>query len=154
MPRKYLRSYLANLPVGQLPLAIEGFDPDAIGAVDIDELPDRVVIGSNLVQFSKEASPQVRSSVALSLLVAQRVAATDSVILTPQQWTERHNTVLGNLNWHMESSGTQSCKFGDVNVAVHEGIIPFLVAMFGGSFGTAALLLSAMKGLKDIDMAC
>ncbi len=143
------RNYIANLPIGTLRAAPRPRGP--IEAVDIDNLPAGIVTGSNLIQFPTQATPPVKSSVALCLLAAQRVAATDQVILNPQQWIDRHNTVLKNLNWQIAGGGIIDAEFKNINVAVHQAIIPFLTAAFGGAAAAGALILTALKQLQEMD---
>src|SRR4030088_2788641 len=125
------RSYISNLPVGTFQAPIRPQDEAAVKAVDINNLPNGIVTGSNLIQFPATASPELKSSVALSLLAAQRVATNDPVIQTPDQWLQRHNAVLENLNWFNEGGAFVNSQFKSINVAVHEAIIPFLTAAFG-----------------------
>jgi len=107
MQLESLRNYIANLPVGA-PLHRMGEGDSAVNTIDINNLPNGIVTGSNLIQFPADASPELKSSVALSLLAAQRVATNDPVVLSPAQWLDRHNTVLQNLNWRNEGGGLQS----------------------------------------------
>lgn len=145
-----LRTYIANLPVGA-PLPSIAEDTSPVNTIDINNLPDGIVTGSNLIQFPADASPELKSSVALSLLAAQRVATNDPVVLSPAQWLERHNTVLQNLNWRNEGGGVAKSSFDSINVAVHQAIIPFLVAAFGGAVAAGALILTALKQLQEMD---
>jgi hypothetical protein len=145
-----LRSYIANLPVGA-PLPLMAEDATAINTIDIDNLPKGIVTGSNLIEFPAEASPELKSSVALSLLAAQRVATNDPVVLSPAQWLDRHNTVLQNLNWRTEGGGVVKSHFDSINVAVHQAIIPFLAAAFGTAVAAGALIITALKQLQDMD---
>jgi len=139
--------YIEKLPVGPL-IQLEGLD---VQAVDIDNLPNGLVTGSNLIQFPTTASPELKSSVALSLLAAQRVATNDVVVQSPDQWLQRHNTVLENLNWLNEGGGFVNSQFRSINVAVHEAIIPFLTAALGPAVAAGALILTAIKQLKEMD---
>lgn len=150
MPSAALKSYIANLPVGA-PLLRMGEESAAVNTIDIDSLPNGIVTGSNLIQFPANASPEVKSSVALSLLAAQRVASNDPVVLSPTQWLDRHNTVLQNLNWRVEGGGVAKAHFDSVNVAVHQAIIPFLTAALGGAVVAGALILTALKQLQEMD---
>jgi hypothetical protein len=150
MQSQDLRSYIAHLPVGTAHDS-GGEDATSVNTIDIDNLPNGLVTGSNLIQFPTEASPELKSSVALSLLAAQRVAANDPVVLSPAQWLERHNTVLQNLNWRKEGGGIANASFDSINVAVHQAIIPFLTAAFGGVVGAGALILTALKQLQEMD---
>jgi hypothetical protein len=145
-----LQNYIANLPVGVAPMMSEE-EESAVNEIDIDNLPSGIVTGSNLIQFPEAASPELKSSVALSLLAAQRVATNDPVIASPIQWLDRHNTVLENLNWRNEGGGTALSHFDSIDVAVHQAIIPFLTAAFGGVAGAGLLIVAALEQLKDID---
>jgi hypothetical protein len=139
--------YIESLPVGPL----EGLEGVEVQAFDIDKLPTGLVTGSNLIQFPATATPELKSSVALSLLAAQRVATNDVVVQSPDQWLQRHNTVLENLNWLNEGGGFVNSQFRSINVAVHEAIIPFLTAALGPAAAAGTLILTAIKELKEMD---
>jgi hypothetical protein len=141
------QQYIEKLPVGPV-VTLEDLD---VQAIDIDKLPNGVVTGANLIQFPATASPELKSSVALSLLAAQRVATNDVVVQSPDQWLQRHNTVLENLNWLNEGGGFVNSQFKSINVAVHEAIIPFLTAALGPAAAAGALILTAIKQLKEMD---
>jgi hypothetical protein len=149
-PSAALRNYISNLPVGAAPRSLAE-DASAVNTIDIDSLPNGIVTGSNLIQFPASASPELKSSVALSLLAAQRVATNDPVVLSPAQWLERHNTVLQNLNWRSEGGGVTKSHFDSFDVAVHQAIIPFLTAAFGGAVGVGALIVTALEQLQKVD---
>lgn len=143
------RAYVSNLPIGPAAARLE--EDTSVTAVDIDKLPDGLVTGSNLIQFGSDTNPDIRSSVTLCLLAAQRVATTDAAVATPQQWIDRHNMVLTNLGWQISGGGYVMSQFSSINVAVNEAIIPFLTAAFGGAVTAGALILTALKQLKEMD---
>jgi hypothetical protein len=150
------QSYIGNLPVGTFrPIAPsrEGVftAEETVSGIDINNLPNGVVTGSNIIQFPENAKPEIRLSVALSLLAAQRVASSDPVLLTPEQWIDRHNTVLRNLNWQVTGGGVVDSEFESINAAVHEAIVPFLEAAFSGGATAATLIFAALKQLREID---
>lgn len=149
MPNKEqedFRSYIANMPVGE----ITNEDSEIpVNAVDINRLPDGLVTGSNLIQFPANANPEIKSSVSLSLLAAQRVASRDVTADTPDKWFKSHNEVLKNLNWLDEGGGSVEAEFNDIDVAVHEAIIPFLTTAFGG-VAAGALIIAALNQLKTV----
>ena len=146
-----MRSYIANLPIGATRSLVRAQEVDTVSAIDIDNLPNGVVTGSNLIQFPDAASPQLRSSIALSMLAAQRVATNDAVATSPKQWLDRYTMVLSNLNWRIEGGGEVVGTFDKFDVAVHEAILPFLTAAFGGAVVGAALIVTALKQLKEMD---
>jgi hypothetical protein len=143
------KSYIANVSIGAIHEVPELRDA-SVQAVDVNALPNGIVTGSNLLQFPASASGDVKSSVALSLLLAQRVASTDTAVATPQQWIQKHNMVLTNLNWLDEGGGLVESKFDNINVAVHQAIIPFLTAAFGGALAAGALITTALQQLGKV----
>jgi hypothetical protein len=148
-----VRTYIANLPVGTFQPTLRPQDEaaPAVTAVDINKLPDGIVTGSNLIQFPAGTSPDVKASVTLSLLAAQRVASNDHVLTTPDQWIDRHNTVLENLNWVVNKGGKVDSQLHGLSVAVHKAIIPFLTAAFTGGATAGALILAALNNLQSMD---
>lgn len=148
MPNTKRKAYIQALPVGPFPELLRDV---AVDSVDIDSLPSSLVTGSNLIQFPATASPELKSSLALSLLAAQRVATNDPVVQTPDQWLQRHNAVLENLNWFNEGGAFVNSQFKSINVAVHEAIIPFLTAAFGPVAAAGTLIITALKQLNEMD---
>ena len=148
-----IRTYISNLPVGTFqPTLLPQDEATApVTAVDINNLPNGLVTGSNLIQFPAGANPDVKASVALSLLAAQRVASNDHVLTTPEQWIDRHNTVLENLNWVVNKGGTVDSQLHGLNVAVNKAIIPFLTAAFTGGATAGSLILAALNNLQSMD---
>lgn len=148
MPNDTRRTYVSNLPVGPTTVRLE--EASSVTPVDIDKLSDGLVTGSNLIQFAGGTKAEIKSSVTLCLLAAQRVATADAAVATPQQWMDRHNMVLMNLGWQIAGGGHVTSQFNSNNVAVNEAIIPFLTAAFGGAVAGGALILTALKQLKEM----
>lgn len=147
------RNYISNLPVAGSDAGT--FDDveaeDIVGATDLNNLPKGIVTGSNLLEFSGETSSELRSTVALCLLAANRVAANDTAILTPDQWMKRHNTVLENLNWVVEGGGNVEAEFDTSKLTVNKAIIPFLTAALSPGLGAASLILTAVNQISEMD---
>jgi hypothetical protein len=151
MKETELKSYISNLPIGPDAISFGAEEETPIGAIDPDRIPDGVVTGTNMVEFDGTVDTDLRTAVALSLLAAQRVASNDAVVTTPDQWLDRHNTVLTNLNWTLEGEGSVNQTFDKVNVEVHDAIIPFLTAALGGAVGASSLIVTALKQLQKIN---
>jgi len=152
MNTQHILEYIARLPIEpEVRLRGAETDEDLAGRIDLEDVPDGVVTGGNLVEFDGDVDPVLRSSVVMSLLAAQRVADKDPVITTPDQWLDRHNTVLGNLNWLIEGGGSAEKKFDNDDVAVHEAIVPFLTAALGGAVAGASLIITALNQLNQMD---
>ncbi len=151
MNKNQIQNYIVNLPIGPNPVSLGLETEEVPGAVDTDQLPAGIIAGSNLVQFDGEIDPILRSSVALSLLAAQRVAKHDTVVADPDQWIERHNTVLKNLNWLIQDSGSVQEQFDKVDITVHDAIIPFLTAALGGPIAASSLIIKALEQLQQVN---
>ena len=155
MPYPEITTYVNNLPIGEdlygQGVAAEGVRTEGTDKkVDLANIPDGLVVGSNLLGFDGNVSSSSRQAVSLSLLAAQRVADADQVVNTPALWAERHDMVLKGLGWATESGGVVHGEYSDKNVAVHEAIIPFLTLAFGNAAG-AALILEAIRQLGKMD---
>jgi hypothetical protein len=149
MLKPEMQSYIVNLPIAPLSATAGPQDSASPNPIDVDNLPNMLVAGSNLIQFSADSSPAIRTSVALTLLAAQRVATEDAVTNTPDQWIERHDTVLTSLGWQGGTPQTVRFEFKKIDEAVNQAIIPFLSHAFSGSAGGGQLILNALKALKD-----
>ena len=144
-----MQSYILNLPIAPLMSAAQPQDAMPLNPIDVDNLPNMVVAGSNLIQFSADAGPALRTSLALTLLAAQRVATEDTVTNTPDQWIERHHTVLTSLGWQGGTPRTVNFEFRKIDEAVNQAIIPFLSDAFNGSGDGGQLILNALSGVQD-----
>jgi len=152
MDQSSLKYYISNLPIGTVGnSAFESQDEEFVSDVDVENLPEGIVTGSNLVQFQENQNPTLRSSIALCLLAAQRVADNDQVITSPDEWLARHNSVLRGLNWVVEKEGTIQSEYEKLNVAVHEAIIPFITAALGPTAAVGSLIITALEQLKTMD---
>ena len=147
-----LKHYISNLPIGTVGnSAFESREQEFVSSVNIENLPDGIVTGSNLVQFTQNQSPKLRSSIALCLLAAQRVADNDQVITSPDEWLARHSSVLRGLNWVVEKEGVIHSEYDTFNVAVHEAIIPFITAALGPAAAVGSLIITALEQLKTME---
>jgi hypothetical protein len=142
--------YVRSLPIG---------DDDTNGPIprvrnasppNIEGLPNGFVSGSNLVSAEEGVSALTKSVVALSLLAAQRVADNDEVVRTPDQWIQRYNDVLKNLNWTQEHQSYITREFVKSEAAVHQAIVPLLQTALGGAAGAMSMIASVLTQLQEI----
>jgi hypothetical protein len=141
-----MQTYIASLPIGNFQATPQLQDDEISNSPNIDHLPNIVVIGSSLVEFPDDVDSVIKSSVALSLLAAQRVAQEDVVVNTPQQWINRQTTVLENLSWKVGDGATVNSQFSNIDKGVNQAIIPFLTSAFSGG---GQLIISTLNQLKD-----
>jgi len=148
MKLEQIQENISALEVDEIDLATED---EIVSAVDVNSLPDGIVTGSSLIEFNDGMKAKLKSSVALSLLAAQRVATNDSSVDNPDQWLEKHNQTLQKLSWLVEQDAQLNSEFDSLNVAVHEAIIPFLTAALGPAAVAGSLIIKALEQLKTMD---
>jgi hypothetical protein len=145
-----MQSYIFSLPIAPLLAGAHPEDVESANAIDVDNLPDMVVAGSNLIQFSDDTNPAIKTGVALALLAAQRVASEDAAATaTPDQWIQRHDTVLTNLDWRGTDPKAVSFEFKRIDEAINQAIVPFLTDAFSGTGSSGQLILDALNELND-----
>ncbi|MBY6068815.1 hypothetical protein KUW17_18880 [Leisingera aquaemixtae] len=143
--------------IDELPIPPSIKTTEALGAaettpsIDTNNLPQGIVSGSTMIGFEPNLSEELRSSVALCLTAAQKVANTDSVASSPDLWVQRHQMVLEGLNWVTTAGGDVYTERSVSNIAVHKAIIPFLTAAFGPSAKAASLIITAIEQLQKIE---
>lgn len=143
------RHFIERMPLPQISLET-ALEPETPG-IDIDDLPDGIVNGSSMLAFDPSIGPELRSSVALSLLAAQKVASADSVAITPDLWVQRHDMVLRGLNWFSVAGGDVVSNTKTTGASVHEAILPFLAAAFGPAAAAGAMIITALEQMSKMD---
>src|SRR5687768_7402065 len=98
MTNQTTRDYAARLPLPAPRAAAAPRDPGAASPA-IENLPDGVVVGTNIIGFEGSVAAPVREGVSLSLLAAQKLADSDEVVNDPDLWVDRHDMVLKGLGW-------------------------------------------------------
>lgn len=118
----------------------------------VEDLPQRVVAGSNLIAFGENTSSTVRSSVSDALLLAQLAAdAKKEAVQTPKQWYAAYRDVLTNLGWRELAYSEVEEEFSSDHSTVHQAIIPFLTAAFGPAATLGSLIITALNQLSEMD---
>ena len=144
-----LSTFIENLPI---PISTEESAGTAVAPiVDINNLPDKIISGSTMIGFEPDLAQEFRSSVALSLTAAQKVASADSVVSSPDLWIKRHQMVLEGLNWVTTAGGEVYTERSVSNIAVHKAIIPFLTAAFGPAAAASSLIVTALEQLQKME---
>jgi hypothetical protein len=118
--------------------------------VNLDKLPDGVVSGTTLIDFSAATSPAVRSSVSLAMLFASRVA-TKAMTKDDDEddWLAAYTSNLGELGFAVAGSAVVKSEFKKKGLKVHQAIIPFLTVAFGGG-AVGPIILAGLKNLQDM----
>lgn len=144
--------------------AIESIDlglgsPEELGAtegpptqLDLSTLPDVVVSGTALIDFSAAKDVVLRASVSLALLFASRVAtkAMNPDVDDEDDWLARYTRALTEIGFRVSGMSVVKSELKKKNVAVHKAIIPFLTLAFGGA-AVGPVILQALKNLQEVD---
>ena len=144
------KSIIESADVGFPEIALEGTEP-ALPPLNLDKLPDGVVSGTTLIDFSAAQSPVIRSSVSLAMLFASRVATT---AMKPgdneDAWLAMYTRKLGEVGFRISGYAVVKSTFKKTGVAVHKAIIPFLTIAFGGG-AIGPIILQGLKSLQETD---
>jgi hypothetical protein len=119
--------------------------------LNLDKLPDGVVSGTTLIDFSKVPSVVVRAGVSLSMLFASRVA-TGSMKGGDDEddWLAAYTHNLSRLGFYLSGTAVVNSKFKKNGLSVHKAIIPFLTLAFGGA-AVGPIILAGLKNLQEAD---
>ncbi|MET0295148.1 MAG: hypothetical protein ABW042_09040, partial [Phenylobacterium sp.] len=119
--------------------------------LDLDQLPNGVVCGTTLIDFTNVASPNVRAGVALAMLFASRVASKAMQTGDDEDdWLAAYTSNLGQLGFSLTQSSVVQSRFKKTGVAVHQAIIPFLTLAFGGA-AVGPVILEGLRRLQARD---
>lgn len=120
-------------------------------AIDLDKLPDGVVSGTTLIDFSNAQNPDVRSSVSLAMLFASRVASQKhDVDQDDDAWLATYTESLNQLGFSVSGYSVVNSKFKKSDLSVHKAIIPFLTIAFGGA-AAGPIILSLLENLESMN---
>lgn len=127
--------------------ALEG----AASPLNLDKLPDGVVSGTTLIDFSAAPNVTVRSSVSLAMLFASRVATTGMKDGDDEDdWLALYTRKLGELGFRVSGTSITKSSFKKTGVAVHKALIPFLSIAFGGA-AVGPIILAGLKNLQTMN---
>ena len=147
------RNYVMDLDLPAAPARTRGAG-GAPGAppIEFSAVPQAVVVGSQLTEFSTNVSADARSAIADSMLIAQLAAnkaadAAGDVFA----WYRKYIEVLQKVGWTVQDMEFQTQQVSDTNLGVHNAIIPVVVAMLGPAVAAASLVVSVLNGLQEMD---
>jgi hypothetical protein len=117
---------------------------------DLDALPDTVVSGGTLFDFSNAPEPQVRYALSLATTFAQRVVAADETANDPDSWLAVYQTSLGRLGFNVDGTSVVRSRLRKVDVLLHRAIIPFLTIALGG-VAVGPAMIALLEGLGKME---
>ncbi|CAH2402763.1 hypothetical protein [Mesorhizobium escarrei] len=147
------RAFIQSAELGTLdPADIElGEVETETAALNLDKLPDGVVSGTTLIDFSAVPSMAVRAGVSLSMLFASRVATKAMKQEDDEDdWLASYTSNLGQLGFSLAGSAIINSKFRKTGLRVHKAIIPFLTVAFGGA-AVGPIILAGLRNLQEAD---
>jgi len=122
------------------------------GSVDLDNPPEGVVAGSNVIQLSAVQNAEVRSAITLSIAASQLYADTSDDVSSPDIWAAKYIYALSRLGWTNMSYNYTEANFDKVDAEVHKEIIPLLSAILGpAAVASASVIIKALESLKNMD---
>jgi hypothetical protein len=117
----------------------------------LNKVPDGVVSGTALIDFSATPNVVVRSSVSLAMLFASRVAnAATSAETDPDSWLANYTSAIGQIGFTVAGTALVHSTFKKIGLQVHQAIIPFLTVAFGG-VTIGPIILAGLKNLQQQD---
>jgi len=120
--------------------------------VDLENPPDGVVAGANVIQLSEVENADVRSAITLSVAAAQLYADTSDDVSTPDVWAAKYIYALTRLGWTNMSYNYTEADFDKFDAEVHQQILPVLSAALGpAAVATASVIIKALESLKEMD---
>ena len=125
---------------------VEGAEP-----INLDQIPDGVVSGKTLIDYSAAPKLELRSGVSLALLFAERVA-TKAMLPGQSQddWFEAFKGNMIKLGFAIQGSAWTTNQFKSKGAFVHQAIIPFLKVALGGA-AVGPIIIAALTNLGEID---
>lgn len=122
----------------------------APGPLNLDKLPDAVVSGNTLIDYSKSA-PESRGPLSLALTFATLAANGALGPKAPEdEWFAAYKSNLTQLGLDVSPSTFNRSIFRKQGLVVHKAIIPFLTIALGGA-GVGPVLLALLDNLKEED---
>jgi hypothetical protein len=117
----------------------------------LDKLPNGVVAGNTLIDYSATSSDTIRSAVSLAMIFAGRVAAKQlPVDASDDERLAAYSTSLAKLGFSVSGTAVQRARFSRKGLFVHKAIVPFLTIALGGA-GVGPVILAALNNLQDMD---
>lgn len=156
MPTASIESARTFLLDVKLPPVDPETTPMLLDAEAPDFQPDKdqaVVVGSGVLTFAKGVSPERRTAVSNSLLLAQLVAR--RVVGDPTDvdaWYREYMRVLANIGWLVETSQATRYVEGSANFETHKAVMSVAAMLLGpGAPGALALVNTTLDALASMD---
>ena len=146
-----VKSYLRSLELPPIPsIAIHQGVADETTAVFDAAKNQAQVVGGSLFSFVQGVTPEVRTAISNSALLAQLVANKKySAEANPLDWYRVYNEVLHNVGWVIQTGEWNKYEGKGTIAEVHQQLIEVLGAAITGG-PAAALIKSAIDALTKI----
>lgn len=149
---EHAKQFLAN---ASLPL-VPNLPMDAVDGMGMPELEtsrqQSLVVGSNVVSFTKGVEADVRQAITDSSLFAQLAAAKSVGTNTdPLVFFDAYFSNLVAIGWVIQKKETAEFNYKGDAFDVHEAIIGVITAFLSPIAGAAAAVIAVLNGLHKID---
>lgn len=148
-------SYLESVSLPRMPTYLESAgSEEAAAPVDYRSGEEQALaVGSQIAEFAADVPADIRPQIANAFLLAQ-LAANRKIEGTEggtKEWYDQYVEVLANIGWLVESDQASERDVSGDTAEVHKEIIPVLTAALGPAVAATTIVVSALKGLADMD---
>jgi hypothetical protein len=110
-----------------------------------------VVIGSDIVAFTKGVSVERREAISDSALLAQLVANKSVPDRSnPDAWYDSYFAVLENIGWVIQEKGFSTFQASSEDADVHEAVLTVAAAALGPATAGYAVIKATLDALKKM----
>ncbi|HEX8401994.1 MAG TPA: hypothetical protein VF628_09850 [Allosphingosinicella sp.] len=111
-----------------------------------------LVVGSDVVSFTRGVEAEFRQAIADSSLFAQLVAMKKvGADADPMAFFDAYFATLLGLGWMVQKRDTAEFSYKGTGFDVHEAVIGVITAFLAPIAGAGAAVLTVLKGLKEMD---
>lgn len=122
------------------------------GGFEFSDKEQAVAVGAQITEFTDAVSPEARSAISDSILLAQLAAnkaAGDAQNVF--RWYDKYVEVLQKIGWQIRDVDFQTQEIADKNLSMHKTIIPVLTAILAPQAAAASIVLQVLNGLEQMD---
>jgi len=149
--------YVESIDLSNIKIADSASNLESLGEVDPTKLSgkeDALVVGSQIVEFASQLSPEMRLHVSNTFLLAKLTADLEvQKTGSESNWYPKYFEILTRTGWTVETATGVKDSFEATNLQVNKQIIPFLTLLFGPAVSAGSLILNLLENLDEMDKA-
>ena len=140
------RSYIQQL---ELPAARSRTRGDVAPSFSGDR--QALVVGAQLAEFTERVTPNLRSDISNSILLAQ-LAANKATAQSADvyRWYDKYIDVLQSIGWQLADVDFREHAMSDTDGEIHKAIIPLVSAILGPAASAASIVLAVLRSMETM----